>query len=75
MYSRKPFVCVGVFKMLIYVQTISGSMQNPPTPQKKIIVFSLQGRERVWYSGHFYLFFHFIHFSTFFFHEYVLLFY
>lgn len=51
-------MCVGVFKMLIYVQKISERIQPP---KKKIIVFSLQGRERVWYTGHFYLFFHFTH--------------
>lgn len=72
MYSRKPFVCVGVFKMLIYVQKNSGRMQAKK--KKKDIVFSLQGKKRVWYSGHFYLFFHFTHVSTFFFQEYVLLF-
>lgn len=42
---------VGVLKMLIYVQKISGRMWG-----KKIIVFSLQGRQGMWYPGYFYLF-------------------
>lgn len=50
---------MGVFKMLIYVQKISGRMQK----KKKIIVFALQGREGKWYLGHFYFPLHIIYFS------------
>ena len=41
-------MCGGVFKMLIYVQKFLEECC-----QKKMIVFSLQGRVGVWYSVHF----------------------
>lgn len=54
-------MCGGVFKMLIYVQKFLEECC-----QKKMIVFSLQGRVGVWYSVHFL----FSILYTFFFHQY-----
>lgn len=55
MYSRKPFVCVGVFKMLIYVQKNSGRMQ---AKKQKILCFPSRGRKGCGIQGIF------IYFST-----------
>lgn len=65
-------MCVGVFKMLIDGQKISGRMQLPPTTKKGNCVFPPEERKGV-VSRALLFMFHFTYFSTFFFHEYVVL--
>lgn len=64
-------MCVGVFKMLIYGQKISGRMQPPPQ-KKGNSVFPPEERKGVVFRALLFIF-HFTYFSTFFFHEYILL--